>query len=111
MLKQLKWRGNLWIKLQTQIGQIQKQILNTEKTNKCPYQTTLVAPLDRHNAEIVADNSIIEMDRVQQMVIPVTRVINIITLPKYVVASKINTQVSNTQKIDETCKRNPKWNY
>jgi hypothetical protein len=34
------------------------------------------------------------MDRVQQMVIPVTRVINRITLPKYVVASKINTQVS-----------------
>jgi hypothetical protein len=82
------------------IGQIQKQILNTEKANKCPSQTTLVASLDRHNVEIVVDNSLIEMDRVQQMVKPVTHVINRITLPKYVVASKINTQVNNTQKIE-----------
>jgi hypothetical protein len=34
------------------------------------------------------------------MVKPITHVINRITLPKYVVASKINTQVNNTQKID-----------
>lgn len=100
MLKQLKWRGNLWINLQGQIGQIQKQILNTEKANKCPPQTTLVAPLDRHNVEIVADYSLIEMERVQQMVKPVTHVINRITLPKYVIASKINTKVNNTQTID-----------